>query len=167
MSKRRKKGKENQALLIGALVIGTLFLTSRKAAAMTPERHGALLDIENAFQQASYEYGVPTGVLRTMADIESAFRPEIISGQVKGAAGEVGIMQITPKWHPNVDPYDPVQSIWYAAGWLRDLRERFGSWRLAVVAYNWGPTNLSQYGLEAAPQVTKDYLARVVAATGI
>lgn len=168
MAKRRRRGKENQALIVGALIIGTLFLTTRKAAAATtPERQGALLDIENAFQQASYEYGVPTGVLRTMADIESAFRPDIISGQTKGAAGEIGIMQITPKWHPNVNPYDPIESIWYAAGWMRDLFERFGSWRLAVAAYNWGPTNLANYGLATAPAITQQYVARVVAQTGI
>lgn len=170
MAKRRRRGKENQALLIGALVIGTLFLTTRRAAAAAPAT-GATRDlgveISKAFNEASYEWGIPVGVLRTMADIESAFRPDIIAGQTKGAAGEIGIMQITPKWHPNVNPYDPIESIWYAAGWLRELYDRFGSWRLAVAAYNWGPTNLAQYGINAAPQVTKDYVARVVASTGI
>jgi len=170
MTKRRRRGKENQALIIGALIIGTLFLTTRKASAAVPAT-GADRDlgvsISKAFSDAGYEYGIPVGVLRTMADIESAFRPEIVSGQVKGAAGEIGIMQITPKWHPNVNPYDPIESIWYAAGWLRDLYERFGSWREAVAAYNWGPTNLANYGLAAAPTITQQYIARVVANTGI
>lgn len=169
MARRKRRGKENQALLIGALVIGTLFLTTRKAAAApaTGADRDLGVSISKAFNEAGYEYGIPVGVLRTMADIESAFRPEIIAGQVKGAAGEIGIMQITPRWHPNVNPYDPIESIWYAAGWLRELYEQFGSWQLAVAAYNWGPTNLANYGISAAPSITQNYVARVARETGI
>ena len=76
-------------------------------------------------------------------------------------------MQITPRWHPNVNPYDPVESIWYAAGWLRELHDQFGNWRYAVAAYNWGPTNLRNYGFGAAPDITQQYVARVAAQTGI
>lgn len=164
MAKRRN----NQGLILGSLIIGGLLIMfAPRRAAAAPEDRELGKQISNAFYEASYEYGIPTGVLRAMADIESAFRPEIISGEVKGAAGEIGIMQITPKWHPDVDPYNPIHSIWYAAGWLRELRKRFGSWRLAVAAYNWGPTNLDRYGYDAAPAVTKQYVARVVASTGI
>lgn len=165
MAKRR----ENQALLVGAFIVGTLFLvTAKKGGAAVPEDRRVLMNqLEDAFRAASYEWGIPAGVLREMANIESAFRPDVISGQTKGAAGEIGIMQITPRWHPDVNPYDPIESIWYAAGWLRELYERFGSWRLAVAAYNWGPTNLAQKGFAAAPQVTQQYVARVAARTGI
>lgn len=170
MAKQRGNG-----FLLGTIFLGAFLLLARKGKAapvispnITPEEKRALgSEISQAFNDASWMYDIPPGVLRTMADIESAFRPEIISGSVKGAAGEIGIMQITPRWHPNVNPYDPIESIWYAAEWLRDLYEQFGSWREAVAAYNWGPTNLANYGLSAAPAVTQQYVARVVANTGI
>lgn len=171
---------KDTGLIVGGLLVAfLLFWPKREAAAATPTPSNGRVqgptfpsghtwsEIEEAFREASYEWGIPAGVLRAMADVESAFRPEIISGEVKGAAGEIGIMQITPRWHPNVDPYNPIHSIWYAAGWLRDLYDRFGSWRLAVAAYNWGPTNLANKGYDAAPSVTKNYVNRVAAQTGI
>lgn len=169
---------KDTGLIVGALLIGLLvFWPKRQATAGTPTGEpvkgpstpGGYTwgDIETAFRDASYEWNVPDGVLKAMADIESAFRPEIISGQVKGASGEIGIMQITPRWHPDVDPYNPIHSIWYAAGWLADLYRRFGSWRLAIAAYNWGPTNLTEMGYQAAPSVTKRYVDRVAGVTGI
>lgn len=171
--------QRNQVLIFGALALGVLVLWPKKGTGAPPlpttgptptpvtntEDLGRL--IAWAFDDASYEYGIPDGMLRSMAGIESGFRPEVISGEVKGASGEIGIMQITPKWHPDVDPYDPVASIWYAAGWLRELYEQFGGWREAVAAYNWGPTNLANYGLAAAPTVTQDYIAKVAQETGI
>ncbi len=166
---------KDTGLIVGALLAGLLlFWPKREAAAAggpipgpsTPGGH-SWADIEEAFRAASYEWNVPDGVLKAMADVESAFRPEIISGQVKGAAGEIGIMQITPRWHPDVDPYNPIHSIWYAAGWLQDLYQQFGSWRLAVAAYNWGPTNLANKGYEAAPASTKRYVDKVAGVTGI
>lgn len=169
---------KDTGLIVGALLAGLLlFWPKRQAVAATPSgepipgpstpKGYTWADIEEAFRHASYEWNIPDGVLKAMADIESAFRPEIISGEVKGAAGEIGIMQITPRWHPDVDPYDPIHSIWYAAGWMNDLYRRFGDWRLAIAAYNWGPTNLAQKGYDAAPSTTKTYVSRVAAVTGI
>lgn len=172
---------KNTGLIIGALLVGLMMFWPKRSEASIPspitppplvkggQTPGGYTwsDLDTAFRQASYEYGVPDGVIKAMADVESAFRSDIISGQTKGAAGEIGIMQITPRWHPNVDPYDPIESIWYAAGWLRDLYEQFGDWRLAIAAYNWGPTNLTNYGYNAAPTITQQYIARVAGVTGI
>ena len=121
---------------------------------------------ETAFMAAENEYGLPSGILRSMAGIESSFRTDIIYCEILGGVGEKGIMQIDPRFH-DVDGCDPWAAIPYAGSYLRQNFNRFGNWRHAVAAYNWGPTNLATKGYGAAPQITQDYVARVVREVGI
>lgn len=105
-----------------------------------PEKYRAL------FAMAGSSYGLPTGLLEAVAYQESRFREDIITGAVRSGAGAVGIMQIVPKWHPELGEagaLDPAQAVPYAARYLRRLFERFGTWRLALAAYNWGQGNLA------------------------
>ena len=124
------------------------------------------ISFDTAFMAAENEYGLPSGILRSVAGIESSFRPDIIYCDILGAAGEKGLMQIDPRWH-DVDGCDPWAAIPYAASYLRENYNRFGSWREAIVAYNWGPTNLATKGMAQMPPVTRRYLDRVIAEVGI
>jgi len=159
------------ALLAGAGV-GLFFLLKKPATAFSAPVDvlpGASLkpqSFETAFMAAENEYGLPSGILRSMAGIESSFRPDIIYCKVLGKSGERGLMQIDPRWH-TVDGCDPWKAIPYAAGYLRENFDRFGSWRYAVAAYNWGPTNLESKGYGARPPVTRRYVDRVAAEVGI
>ena len=117
--------------------------------------------------QAEARYGIPHGLLVRVAYQESHFRPDIISGKVKSSAGAIGIMQLVPKWHPDVNPYNPIESIDYAGRYLKHLHDRFGSWHLALAAYNWGPGNLAKHGLKQAPQETQNYIAQITKDTGV
>lgn len=115
-----------------------------------------------ALQNAEKEYNLPNGLLVRVAYQESRFRPEIINGSLQSGAGAIGIMQIVPKWHPDVNPYDPFDSIDYAAKYLRRLHNQFGSWELALAAYNWGPGNVgkSPY-FDEWPKETRDYVTQI------
>lgn len=110
---------------------------------------------------AELAYGLPRGLLARQAYQESRFRSDIIEGRTKSSAGAVGLMQIVPRWHPGVDPLDPIGSIWYAAKYLRGLFDRFGSWELALAAYNWGPTNVAKHTPEQWPKETRDYVQQI------
>lgn len=116
-----------------------------------------------AINQAEHDYKLPPTLLARVLDIESAYRPDIISGQVRSNAGALGIAQIVPRWHPGVDPLDPAQAIPYAARYLADLKAQFGSWRKAVAAYNWGAGNLTRYisGETTLPLETSNYLKKI------
>ena len=98
----------------------------------------------DALERATRAYGLPPLLLARVAYQESRFRPDIITGATKSSAGAEGIMQIVPRWHPGVDPLDPAAAIDYAAKYLRGLYDRFGSWSLALAAYNWGQGNQSK-----------------------
>jgi soluble lytic murein transglycosylase-like protein len=123
-----------------------------------PERAAPYL---HPIYSAEAKYGLPTNLLARLIYQESRYRPEIIDGTVRSSAGAVGIAQIVPRWHPGVDATDPAASIDYAAKYLADLKRQFGSWSLALAAYNWGPGNLKAQGIAAAPAETRNYIAQI------
>ena len=138
-------------------------------SAKVPERFRAL------FAMAGSQYRLPPGLLEAVAYRESRFRDDIIDGRVRSAAGAVGIMQIVPKWHPELGEagaLDPLRAVPYAARYLRQLFERFGAWNQALAAYNWGPGNQLK-DLEDRvvgddwPQETRIYVAEITANAGL
>jgi len=124
-----------------------------------PDNSGAL-PIEQIIQAAALKNGVDPAILRKVLLRES--RLNIFAPN--GDNGEVGIAQMLPstdKWL-GIDPKDPTQSIFGAALFLkRNLDQFSGDYKKAVAAYNWGPGNVSKFGLDKAPQSTKDYLGYV------
>ncbi len=114
----------------------------------------------------SMVYSLPLNLLARVAYQESHFRPDIINGETKSSKGAVGIMQIIPRWHPNVDPLDPYDSIRYAGKYLRQLFNKLGSWNLALAAYNWGIGNLQNKGFSNAPLETKNYVSEILSDIG-
>lgn len=92
-------------------------------------------------QSAARANGIEPGVLAGLLEVESKFDP-----MARSDAGAIGIAQIVPKWHPGVDPTDPIASINYAAKHLSELQRRFGGdMRLAALAYNAGESAIRQY----------------------
>jgi len=79
-----------------------------------------------------------------------------VSGSTVSSAGAIGIAQFIPStaassaWNPT----DPFASIDAAARYDRQLFDRFGSWDQVLAAYNWGPGNVENKGLSAAPSET-------------
>lgn len=120
------------------------------------------LKYEKLFNAASNQYALPPGLLSRVAYQESRYNPNAVS-----PAGAVGLMQIVPKWHPTAKPYDPIDSIFYAAKYLRQLYDQTGSWANALAAYNWGIGNLTREGLENAPRETRNYIAEITRDTGV
>lgn len=122
------------------------------------------LKFEKIFNQATKKYGLPKNLLARVAYQESRFRPDIITGQLDSKAGAKGIMQIVPRWHPDVDPLNPPEAILYAGSYLKRLYKRFGSWSDALAAYNWGEGNLQKWldGRGTMPQETKNYVSEIM-----
>ena len=117
-----------------------------------------------ALANAEARYGIPSGLLARLAWQESRFRADIISGATVSGAGAVGIMQIVPKWHPGVDALDPFTSIDYAGRFLAGLYRQFGSWELALKAYNWGAGNVRAMlaGAKSEPLETRNYSSQIL-----
>lgn len=119
-------------------------------------------EYQSTFDTVSAAQGIPPGLLARQAFQESRFRTDIISGATVSSAGAIGIMQIVPRWHPDVNPYDPIESINYAAQFLRRLYDKFNTWPLALAAYNWGEGNLAKHTDPTTwPAETQAYVSQI------
>lgn len=91
--------------------------------------------IDRAFSEASKKYNVDENLLRGIAQTESG-------GDInaKSGAGAIGLMQFMPSTAKsyNIDPHDPVQSIYGAASLMNDNLNHFGNVNKALKAYNNG-----------------------------
>lgn len=109
-------------------------------------------------------YGLPAGLLEGLLFKESSYNPAIINGTRRSSAGAVGIAQFTlPTARAlGVDPLWPPSAINGAARYLSALYRQFGTWPLALAAYNWGPGNVRAYqrGVKrVVPRETRAYVA--------
>ena len=103
------------------------------------------------------EHDVPPGLFERLIERESGFDPYAV-----GPTGDLGIAQLNPRFHPRGVAADADQALDYAAGYLRSLYDRFGTWQQAVAAYNWGPTNLARFGMSNIPDATRRYVNDIV-----
>lgn len=123
-------------------------------------------DLKGAFDEIEMKYNIPNNLLAKIGWRESRFDPDVISGKKSGSSGEYGLMQIYEKYHPDFSKDMSVtEQIDYAASYLRKNYDRFNDWQLAVMAYNWGPTNVANWikgGRKGTvPAVTKSYIKEV------
>lgn len=97
------------------------------------------------YEQAAAKYDVPLTLLIRMGAIESGYwKPSIVSGKRRSSHGAIGIAQFMPKTAKalGVNPANPTSAIHGQARYLRMLYNQFNSWKYAVMAYNWGDSNL-------------------------
>jgi len=156
-----KNDKALLTLLLGAALLVLGRGVSRFVQWSPPESATPYLEL---FKKTEIQYGLPDSLLLRVADVESKFRPDIVTGKTVSAKGAMGIMQIVPKWHPNVDPLNVPEAVRYAANYLKNLKKQFGTWPRAVAAYNWGPGNVRRY-LDGEktdlPLETRNYLTKI------
>jgi hypothetical protein len=117
-----------------------------------------------AFDAATAAYGLPAGLLSRVAYQESRYNPN-----AKSPAGALGLMQFMPATAKDfgLNPLDPEASIWAAAKYLKQLYNKFGNWKEALAAYNWGQGNVAKKGLEKAPTETRNYFGSILADLGL
>ena len=149
----------NNLWIVLTIAIGAAVMTQIKSS-RTPNQNRKLYTPYLAASE--HRNALPPELLVRVADQESSFRSDIITGQTKSSKGAIGIMQIVPRWHPGVDPYDPIDSINYAGRYLRQLKNTTGSWKRALAAYNWGIGNVTQYSENAWPVETQRYVRNIL-----
>jgi len=114
------------------------------------------------FTQAGRKHRVPPKLLVAQAMAESGFRVNAVS-----SAGAQGIMQLMPEYYPRTNPFNPTEAIPAAAESMARYFAEFGKWRLALAAYNWGPTHLlasirAKETSKVWPGETKYYVTHVM-----
>lgn len=130
------------------------------------------------FRRVFRSYGIPED-LTALCIVESAVNPRAVS-----PAGAVGMWQFMPETASACglvvnafrdDRTDPMRSCVAAAAFLGTLYDRFGSWSLAVSAYNCGAGRVEAAAARAGtfdydrlrdflPEETRQYLPRLLGA---
>ncbi|MEL7219634.1 MAG: lytic transglycosylase domain-containing protein, partial [Pseudomonadota bacterium] len=110
---------------------------------------------------AACEAGVPVRLFDALVSQESRYRPF-----AKSHAGAMGMAQLMPGTarYLNVsDPWDPLENLRGGARYLREQLDRFGSWDLALAAYNAGPGRVDKYGGIPPFRETRNYIRAILA----
>lgn len=91
---------------------------------------------------AAARHGVPEDLFLRLIQQESGWNPGAVSP--KGATGLAQLMPETAA-HLGVDIADPAQNLEGGARYLRMMYDRFGTWKLALAAYNAGPIAVDEH----------------------
>lgn len=117
-----------------------------------PQKAAPYIDKVREVEEA---HDMPENLMAALVNQESQWDPT-----AKSLAGAKGLTQLMPVHRVDTDDADA--SIEYGAEYLAKMKDQFGTWELALAAYNWGPGNLSRKGIEKAPKETREYIRTIL-----
>lgn len=131
-------------------------------------RHGISADAQarrslyfDLIAEVACEVGVPLRLFDALIAQESRYRP-----YARSSAGAMGLAQLMPgtaAYLRVADPWHPEQNLRGGARYLKEQLDRFGSWELALAAYNAGPGRVEQYDGIPPFRETRNYVRTILA----
>ncbi len=106
-------------------------------------------------REAALRNGVPVDLFLKLVQQGSNW-----NASAKSHKGALGLAQLMPETarRLRVDPLDPQQNLDGGARYLAKQYRKFGSWRLALAAYNAGPQAVKKYGGVPPYEETRKYV---------
>ena len=110
-------------------------------------------------EAAARKYNIPVDLFNRLVQQESGWNP-----RAKSHAGAIGLAQLMPATARalGVNPRDPRQNLEGGARYLAKQYRKFGSWRLALAAYNAGPEAVSKYNGVPPYKETRNYVRKIL-----
>ncbi len=117
---------------------------------------GAYLEAARA---AARKHGVPEDLFLRLVQQESGWNPAAVSQK-----GATGLAQLMPGTAANlgVDINNPEENLDGGARYLRMMFDKFGTWKLALAAYNAGPGAVEEHDGVPPFDETKNYVAAIL-----
>ncbi|HBW3042322.1 lytic transglycosylase domain-containing protein [Klebsiella pneumoniae] len=135
-----------------------------KAARLGAKGKAFLQAMAGEFGSLEGKYGLPAGLLSSVAATESGGDPF-----AESKAGAKGLFQFMPGTAKDMglkgrDVFDPHKSADAAARYLRYLLEATGGdLEKTLASYNWGLGNVQKKGMDNLPPETRNYVPKVMA----
>jgi len=117
---------------------------------------GEYLEVAKA---AARKHDIPEDLFLRLVQQESGWNPSAVSP--KGATGLAQLMPDTARLL-RVDINDPAENLEGGARYLRMMYDRFGSWRLALAAYNAGPMAVEEHDGIPPYAETENYVKAIL-----
>ena len=108
---------------------------------------------------AASKHNVPEDLFLRLVQQESGWNPGAVSA--KGATGLAQLMPGTAT-RLGVDIDDPAQNLEGGARYLRQMYDKFGTWKLALAAYNAGPGAVENSGGVPPYAETQNYVSAIL-----
>lgn len=105
------------------------------------------------------KHGIPEDLFLRLVQQELGWNPSAVSH--KGATGLAQLMPATAR-KLGVDINDPKQNLEGGARYLKMMYAKFGSWRLALAAYNAGPGAVEKHNGIPPYAETKNYVKAIL-----
>jgi soluble lytic murein transglycosylase-like protein len=109
---------------------------------------------------AARRYKVDPVLIHSVIRAESNGNPKAVSRA--GAKGLMQLMDSTARSYDAKDVFDPAQNINAGTKYLKHLMDRFGEEKLALAAYNAGPSNVVRHGGVPPFPETQAYVEKVM-----
>lgn len=108
-------------------------------------------------------YEIPKQLFFNLVTAESNWNATITSHR-----GAIGLTQLMPGTAEElgVDPWDAYDNLEGGARYLRQQYDRFGTWELALAAYNAGPGAVNKYGGIPPYEETQEYVRKILEPLG-
>jgi soluble lytic murein transglycosylase-like protein len=124
-------------------------------------------DMAELIYETALREGLDPDLAFRLVKLESEFKPKARSG-----AGAVGLAQVQLATAKHYEPgltverlYDPATNLRIGFRFLRDLLGYYGDVKLALLAYNRGPTRVKQL-LDAGRDPRNGYASRIMQGYG-
>lgn len=116
-------------------------------------------EITNEAVKVAKRHDIPTDLFLALIRQESGFRVNAVSP--KGAIGLTQLMPDTARGL-KVNPHNPAENLEGGARYLAAQFRAFGSWRLALAAYNAGPHRVVQFSGVPPYRETQNYVRSIL-----
>ncbi|MBI4818343.1 MAG: lytic transglycosylase domain-containing protein [Deltaproteobacteria bacterium] len=110
--------------------------------------------------EAARTYDVPPALIDAVIRTESGYRPGAVSRT--GARGLMQLMPGTAREMGVEDSFDPKQNIFGGTKYLKKMLDKFGTFPLAIAAYNAGPGAVIKHDGIPPFKETRGYVATVM-----
>lgn len=110
-------------------------------------------------RSAARKHGIPEAIFLNLVQQESGWNPNAVSP--KGAIGLAQLMPQTARTF-RVNPRDPKANLDGGARYLARQYHKFGTWKLALAAYNAGPKAVKKHKGVPPYKETRNYVKAIL-----